>query len=273
MVFNGVNTIYNIKLLNAKSIGAEYKLLPNTTLNEKFGIELKDNSQKLTKYPTINLLTIGVGAYDSKATQDTRINLIRSKHSPVDGALFQHVPFYLRPTKEIKSNPPSDNILLRKNVTIDGVDYLAGYGYEINDIKYREEILIYTSITKEYVNVKKLETTTTNILNPSPLKDTSISLSNKNTYITDFIKVHIYLTENELKEISNAMHILFGKNMPITELGVCNSIIKTKENNTRECYATQIAYFADSHIDIDDALNKKELEFFIDIGGMDILVS
>jgi len=269
MVFNGIKTIYSIKLANAKTVGIPYKLLPNTTLNEKFNILVTNSNQALPEYPILNLLTIGVNENSGDTSSLTRLNLIRSKHRPTDAALFKHIPFYLRPIDEVGAYPPSKNVRLKTKISIQGKDYLAGYGYIINDIDYKDDILIYNSISDEYVSVTKLDTTTNDLLNLVPIDDLHMTL-NDNTYITDFLKIHIYLTKTELLEIKNAMDILFGDTPLITELGLCNSIPTILDNGSGECYATQVAYFVDSNININDTIDEGKLEFYIDVGGMDI---
>ena len=272
MLFNGTNTIYNIKLQNAKSIGVTYSILANTTLNEKFGIEVVDSLKPLKEYPNLNLITLGVNEEFKLSNKATRLNLTRSRHSPIDAALFNHIPFYLRPLTEVNDNPPSDSIRLTKVINIQGVDHLAGYGYVLNDIEYKNDILVYNNVQNDYVNVSKLDTNDATLLNPIPKSTSELDLANNNTYVTDFLKAYVYMTELELLEIKNAMDILYTTTPTITEIGVCNSLIKTLENGKLENYAVQIAYFADVDIDINKAIQEKSLEFYIDLGGMDVLV-
>jgi len=269
MLFNGINTIYNIKLQNAKAIGVPYRVLDNTTLNEKFGIEVVKTMDVLPEYPVVNLLTIGVAADD---TATSRLNLTRSKHRPIDAALFNHLPFYLRPVSEVTNTPPSAKARLRKNIIIDGIEYLACYGYDLSGIDYKDDILIYSSLKEEYTNVSRLNTNDATFLNPTPVVTTGIDIANEeNEYVTDFLKVEVFLTIDEVLEIKHAMDVLYGSSILITELGICNSIIDVSEDGSEECYAAQIAYFLDTNISIDDAITNEHLRFHIDLGGMDIL--
>lgn len=271
MIFNGINTIYNIKLQNAKAINVPYSTLINTTLNEKFGIDIEESTGTLDVYPNINLLTIGTDPNFSTNTDLNRLNLTRSKHSPLDAALFSHMPFYLREVNDVDKFPPSERIRLKKTITINNVQYLVGYGYELNGIDYKNDILIYNNIKNEYVNVSKLDTNDATLLNPTPRNNLNLDFNNiNNSYVTDFLKVEVYFTESELINIKYAMEILYGKVSPITEIGICNSIYKVVDNKPKNT-AVQIAYFLDADINIEEALVNKFLNFYIDLGGMDIL--
>ena len=73
-------------------LGKPYRLLPNTTLNEKFGILTKETPPP-GSYPYMQYFCIGVGG-DNIIDGDDVFNF--SEHTPLDGALFEHIPFVMR---------------------------------------------------------------------------------------------------------------------------------------------------------------------------------
>lgn len=273
MLFNGANTIYNTKLQNAKMVNVPYTALLNTTLNEKFSIEVINSTGTLDKYPELNLITIGCNVTELTNTSDiTRINLTRSRHSPLDAALFNHVPFYLRTVADSVTNPPSKNLRLKKTITINNTTYIAYYGYKLTDIQYKDDILLYNGIKDEYVNVSKLDTNSSALLNPSPKPVTQLDIDRDVTYVTDFLKMYVYFTKDEVTEINNAMSTLYGTIYKISEIGVCNSIDMTLNDGTEEQVAVQIAYFMDVDIDTTTVNTDGSINFYLDVGGMEVLV-
>jgi hypothetical protein len=92
MVLNSQKTIYGLHLNLAKMLNLPYVISDNTTLNEKFQIA---NNETLAnnEYTSIKYYTIGNGG----------VNIINngngysySEHSPVDAALFNHIPWIMR---------------------------------------------------------------------------------------------------------------------------------------------------------------------------------
>ena len=97
-VYNSTRTIYNLKLQTCMMFGLPYHPLPNTTLNEKFNIypynEIDCNYEN-QNYPRVNGIVIGIGG--NEVVNSDILDLKLGKHSPVDAALFEHIPFVIRP--------------------------------------------------------------------------------------------------------------------------------------------------------------------------------
>ena len=266
-MFNAERTIYNIKIQNRMKCNLDYKPILNTTLNEKFNINDRDDTLDI-KYPTINLLTIGCGLINDINNTNIRLNLKSSPHSPIDAALFKHIPFYLRPVSDFTVYPPSDKLRLHKVIFIDGIEYNVYYGYSITNYESNDDIVVYKNIESSYANISKYNINSSDVLNPQPT--VNIDLNDKE-YISDFVKIYTFFSLTEINDILNAFNILYP-NEPkfITEIGVCTSKEVTINDEILN-YMTQISYFLDVKQDLEQAVSDEKLDFYIELGGMSIV--
>lgn len=273
MIFNGDRTIYNIKFQNSKMFNLPYKPLSNTTINEKLNILSGYQFGDIKEYPELSLNLLIIGSYGTEVNGDnTRYNLKSSKHSPIDAALFRQIPFYLRKTSEVSKYPVNPNLRLKKKLFINGEEHIAYYGYKISEVIHKKDIIEFNNIDKEYTNIKKFSTNKDMVLNPKPIKDLRMDMS-INRYIGDFVKVYTFLSSKDIAEILNAAKILYPKEniSEITEIGLCHGHEVELEDTSKEMVWSQISYFVDCLLDLNDGLRKNELSFYIEIGGMEIL--
>jgi len=269
-MYNATATMYGEKMINRAKCGLEYIPIVNTTLNEKFGILPFENNPDMF-YPKINLLTIGAGLRGTDNTA-TRLNLMSSPHSPIDAALFEHIPFYIRKTSEVDIYPPSPKLKLKKTMLIDSIEYTVYYGYEVTNYEAKDDILTFTGIENEYVNISSLNLSELDVLNPTPKANVDLTTIIKN-YVSDFIKIYTLFSTSELNEIINAFNIIKPGEPPIIkEVGVCFSKTFDTGNNYIENIQTQIMYFLDVDENLNDALEVGKLDFYIELGNMKMVV-
>jgi len=268
MIYNGERTMYNVRLQNYLLLGREYHPLVNTTLNEKFEINerylFNDNNKH---YPTINMITIGTDFLEPN-NSETRLKLKSSQHKPLDASLYNHIPFYLKKIAEANTNPPSDKYVLRKNIIINGETYLACYGYLVEDIIYKDDIVEYDNIDSDYTTVSKINTNDGLYLNPN--RSDNINLDSENDkYLANFFKLFLFFNQNEINELLNVFDILYpNKIKTIKEIGVCSSIYLKDIKDVVWC---TINYFLDSNIDINEAKTKGYLDFYIEVGNSEVI--
>lgn len=266
-MFNAERTIYSKKIQNRMKCGLDYNPILNTTLNEKFDIYPTDNVLDI-RYPTLNLITIGCGVTDNIDMTTTRLNMYSSPHTAIDAALFKHVPLYMRPLADVVNYPASDRLRLKKIMSFNGTDYLVYYGYSIANYEATDVITTYTGIENDYVSIAELAIAGDTVLNPIPKPNINIDTKK---YISDFVKFYTFISEAELIEIKNAFSIMYPDITPvITEIGVCSSKETTLDNNLVNLQ-TQVNYFLDVNHNVDDALLKGKLDFYIEVGDMEII--
>ena len=273
MIKNSQRTLYGLDLQMHALNGREYKPLPNTTLNEKFGILIDKNKVSGLGLPTIKYYTIGVGGLNLIDGIDT---YSFSKHRPTDAGLFEHIPFVIRKTDNDLS--PEDQLKYRfkKLETIKGVNY---YCYYLKVINNEEMIdgLFQIDVMNSTPRLSKFNTNTDKLLNPIPRDPTLTMLDTENTsYVTKVTKYPFILKSSELKEINNVLNILYGydNTKNITEIGICTGIDFRTEDGKTEAIMTQISYHME--VEINTMYMSKvgdELIRSLEIGSQEILVN
>ena len=273
-IYNATRTIYNIKLQTCMMANIPYQPLPNTTLNEKFDI-LEYEQQNCVNnlksdrplYPTIKGIVIGNGGLSLLDSDIFDLKL--GKHSPIDGALFNHLPFVLR--EENNDLPDTDklNYRLRKELYIDGKKYVAYYLRIIkeSELFYKPDIL-YVDNNKAIPSIKVLSTDRTDILNPSPVKDNRMSTYNNTVEVYNILRYNFQISERDMLELENVFNVLNIKNRLITELGFVTGI-DVPLNNYKELVYSQIGFFIDLSLDLEYLKNQNSIT--IEIGGGEII--
>jgi len=266
MIINASNTIYNILLQSAMLSGKKYYPLPNTTLNEKWNIYPGykfDNYQ----YPTLNLITIGVG--DPIDTNNNLLNFKKSIHSPIDGALYNHAPFYIVPVDATLNKVETALYRLRVLKEINGKSYYCYYGLTISDILYQNQINL-MKLSDIATGVVKYDTfTDSSILNPQPGRLIDIREITDQAVI-NIMKILVKLSSTVLSNLDNAIRMLYNiEDYTINEIGVCSGIDVPITDTYTESMWTQINYFISSDLSR-KAVYKiiKDNNLYIDVGGM-----
>ena len=270
-IYNSTRTIYNVKLQTCMMASIPYTPLPNTTLNEKFDIlqykqtEYYDSS--IIKYPTIKGITIGNGG--SNVINTDIGNLSLGKHSPVDGALYNHIPFVIRDIDNDLEDSEKLNYRLRKTFYIDNKEYVAYYVklFTEDDLYYRPEIL-YIDLNATIPSIKLFDTNRFDILNPEPSLNNQMSSYENSVQTVNMLRFKFNLDSNDLLELKNVFNILNIQDRLLTELGVVTGI-DIDTGNGNELIYTQIAYFLDISLDLE--LLESNLTKNIEIGGGEII--
>ena len=96
MIINAQRTLYNVDLYLNIMLRKDYKIIANTSLNEKFDI-LSKVPVPAGVYPTLQYWAIGTGGNN---VIGNTTGFSYSEHTPLDGALFNHVPFIMRPVTD-----------------------------------------------------------------------------------------------------------------------------------------------------------------------------
>ena len=271
-IYNSTRTIYNVKLQTHMMANIPYAPLPNTTLNEKFNILQYEQHKCIPDgsiiYPTIKGIALGNGGADILNSNMGEMKL--GKHSPVDGALFNHIPFVIREEHNDLLENQQANYRLRQEIFINGKKHYAYYVklFQKDDLYYRPEILIVDN-NKLIPSIKIFNTDRTDILNPDPIKDNSMATYENSVYTVNLLRFKFTLTDNDKRELANVFKLLNIKNYLLTELGVVTGI-DYDDGERNELIYSQIAYFIDISLNL-DMLNNKILVTNIELGGGEII--
>jgi len=266
-MFNTTKTIYSMMLDNANMLNYKYRLLPNTTLNEKFG--LTANITESLPNPTINYFAIGLDYEDM--IDDDNINIDNIRHEPHHGSLFKHAPMIVRRANEGFTDEEIRKYRMLIRRTIDGVDYKFFMFKVIDNIFDSNKILLVESEDDE-AKLSIFSTDRVDILNPKP-KERDDVLDSKIDYLAYSNHIILNLDENELKELRDASKLFYKTDDEIT-LGEVSLIAGNDviiDGNT-EAYNSQIMYFIKVNHLIDDNNIQEPFRKTMDVGGMSPMV-
>jgi len=269
-VYNSSRTIYNIKLQTCMMAGLPYVALPNTTLNEKFDILQYEQFKCVTKdcgYPRINGIVIGNGGVD--IINSDIVNLKMGKHSPVDAALYNHIPFIIRPVDEDLELDFRTKYRLRVEEAIGGTRYALYYMKLYDDFFYDNNIYVITG-NEVIPSAKIFNTYRNDLLNPSPLQNNDLVMMEDTPYIVNIFRIPFQLNEDDINELNNVFNILNIKDRIITEIGITTGIDYTLPDGYPESILTQIGFFVDVSLDL-QLLDIPQVEFEIELGGGEML--
>lgn len=263
MVLSSQRTVYGMALQLSQLLNLEYTPLTNTTLNEKFdispGYELEDNI-----YPKLRYFAIGIGG---NPMLDNGVGYKYSQHSPVDAALFQHIPFIMRPVTSDLDDVERLQYRFRKVEIFDEIEYACYYLKVIQTIELRD--YFYRITTKDGASALLIfNTNTDKLLNPVPKSRTIENVSiNDYEYVTKMSKLRFELTIPELSDLKEAMVIRGVGDKQITEIGVCTGS-DVLIDGKMESVVTQVAFHVDVNIDLSVAINSDmSILRSIEIGG------
>lgn len=265
MIKSSKKTIYARKLATANELGLTYTALPNTTLNDKFGImpDIRPSKNPILKY-----FTVGVGGNDVITGNH---GFSYSDHMSYDACLFNHVPFVIVDVNMDLTTLEQKNYRFKVRETINGKEYFCYYLKTIKTVDYNDQVYV--------VNIKKgtkpvlsvLNTNTDKYLRPVPstrIPGSSALTDDNIAYIANVAKLEFSLSTDELDKLNTAISIKYGDKYKLTEIGVCFG-----EDKDTEAVGVQIAYHVkiDLNTIIDLADNNNNIVRTIEIGGMEIL--
>jgi len=268
MVINAQRTLFGVDLNLCTLFNKPYTILPNTSLNEKFNI-LSDVVLETNTYPTLQYYTIGIGGSNIIDDNNT---YSYSEHSPLDGALFEHIPFIMRPIYDDISITEQSKYRFRIIETHDGEDYVCYYLKVIPQVVLRD--FFYNIKTKNGLStLHLLDTNTADILNPLP-KDRTVTIDNIDTleYVAKTAKLEFSLYKDDLEDIISVMTILNKPNTVLTEIGICSGVDVTEDGVT-EASCVQILFHSTINIDFLLAYNNNDsIIKAIELGGSEPMV-
>lgn len=261
-------TLFAVDLALAQLFGENYTCLPNTTLNEKFGILPGENVPE-GKYPTLQYIAIGIGGTGSIVSAD---NYVYSEHSPIDGALFKHIPFIMKKLDEDLDEVSRMNYRFRKEETHNGETYACYYLKKIPANMYDQKFFKVTNINgQSYLKNYKLNDP--KILNPVP-RDRNISYDtvDQTEFVTKLSRFKLELNSTEMKELDKVYKILGYEHRKLTEIGLCTGI-DVITGSFGEATCVQMAFHFDMNLDLTYSINSNSsLVKYIELGGSEALI-
>lgn len=245
MIINSQRTIYGLEYSGNSKIGLPHVARVNTTLNEKFGVQSGVPIPAGTD-PYIKYMAIGTGGSNPTPGLGT---YSYSNHSVTDAALFNHVPFIMRPVATDLTGAERARYRMRVVTAINGVDYAAYYLRVIAPTDITTDVFTIANAGTAGGSITPFTTDTAAYLNPTPLPVGRTPVGN-GSYISKMIKIPFTLTPAELAEVTAAMALLYTTPpVTITEIGICGGCDQLS-GTPPEALGVQIYYHVGVGIDI-----------------------
>jgi hypothetical protein len=217
-------TVYGAYLQTCLKLGLPFTMIPNTTLNERLGIQ-PSIAPSVGEDPTMKYLVFGNRGHATTVASDGSDEIIPVPHDAEDAGLYGLIPIVLRDTDD---DLPVD---IRKDFGLRRIEPHNG----VNKIAYYALRLDYSTVTASLQSIRVVEgevvvepyTPTADNLNPVPPQITNSGVVlGSDTSISASAIITVRLSENVVAEMVNAHRVRTGSNRSpvISELGFCSGV-------------------------------------------------
>lgn len=197
-------TIYGDALQAAKNLGIPHVIVPKTTLNEKFKTQAGVLPAE-DEIPAVRYYTIGNGGSRLTMGPNGRALPDPIDHDPRHGALYNHLPFVLRPIANDLTMEQRKNYCLRTIEQLPEGTFVAYWAKRIDltDVAVGMELTV-AGVTKPFVP-------DTGVLNPTPpaLNNTGVNATS-DAYVEVSAPLELVFNEFDVNELVNACKILYN---------------------------------------------------------------
>lgn len=205
-------------------LGLPIEQLPNTTLNQKFGINHKTTRVGPDEQYKAIYFCIGDGGSGMEKSADRPAIPDLYGHDPSDCALYHHLPFVLRPINNDLTNEQRSRYRLRRKELHNGIEYFAYYA-RVLSYEATTRILA-ESIVKGVSDVKPYEFTENNLSPKEPTLQVREKVTASNTKLKVSTGASLVFDENDIRELINVSKILYGtaRYAVITEMSIIGGV-------------------------------------------------
>lgn len=218
-------TIYGAHLSTCKMMGSTFNVLPNSTLNQKFGVNASTTSPVI---PTVNYLAIGNKGATYEPVSGNFILTQTIPHLPDHAALYGHIPFLAVKTSDENNLDPAIRNKYALKVTAPGHDganynfyYLMKFPNDYSGTNLEPDIEQRT-VAGSTIGSASWTSSPAN-LDPQQVNISNIDLTTPSgEYLVSTAKVVLGLDSTTINNIINACEALFGdpRYAIINEMGV-----------------------------------------------------
>jgi hypothetical protein len=252
---NSTRTAWGAYLQSCLLQNLPFTMMPDTTLNEKFDVQ-SGVAPSLGVLPYQRYYCIGNGGHAMSVGADNIPAPQPLQHQATDAALFNHLPFIMRPVTSDLSASQMAQYALRQVITYGGVPYACYFLRRIN----------YTGVAAQ-VNMNTVAngttTTTPYAANSANLNPTPPALANGSVNVTsgDYLSaaavVALSFSAQDAAELVNCANIIYGdpRYAIISEIGLVSGvdqIVSVPASggsfNMNEVICAQICSFIDTFV-------------------------
>lgn len=191
-------TVYGAYLQTCQLLGLPFDLKPNTTLNEKLGIQ-ESATLIQSEMPHVRYFCIGNGGHDVKSAGGKSIP-VALQHRPSDPVPFSLIPFVLRQVDDDLNATQRQRYALRRTKSYNGVNYFE-YSARRIDITGVTAKMYYHEVDAGTTTVTEFTPDASN-LSPVPpdLSNTGINTATGD-YLTASARLMLMMDDFDIAEI------------------------------------------------------------------------
>lgn len=200
--------IMGIRLQDLNLLGLQYSNVPNTTLNELFGVQA-GVAVDPGKYPDMAYLAIGNGGHTVATTADGLAYPQLKNHDPQDCALISHLPFVLCLPNEDLSPAVQSNYGMRTPVTINGINYIAYYLRKLDLTNTQVQMLLNT-VNNGVTSSVPWVPNSGNLHPTGAIPPSTGVVVTSGQYVSVQAVVQVALADADIQNLMNVAQILYG---------------------------------------------------------------
>ncbi len=219
-----ITTLYGGQLMNTLAFKRPFKLVANTTLNEKLEVQA-GIAPSAGEMPGIQYICIGNRGHRNRTGPDGQPYTSDVQHQPVDAGLFNLIPFVMVPIDKDLTVAQQKRYGGRKLHNIGGKNYVGYWIRRLDTSKADPEMRLNTVDGKNVSS--KPYTPTSDNLNPTPvdLSSTEVNTSS-GQYVSSESTVEVVFTAEEVEMIIDACRILYDNEgyAVVSEIGLVSGV-------------------------------------------------
>lgn len=279
---NITRTIYGSQLQEQLLLGLPFSLVPNTTLNEKFGVQSGvAPSTAAGEVPTLKYFCIGNGGHQNLIGADGIPYTSPVQHSPGDAALYRHLPFILRDPANDLDVTTRQKYAMRQAVVYNGVNYIA----------YWLKRLDYTNVVPQMLQnhvADGVTTTTPYVPTGANLNPTAPAIpatgggvvTTTGDYLSTSAVLRLDFSASDVAELVNCANIIYNNELMavISEIGLVSGVDRVvtgigaggAQFNYLEAIAAQIATHMTGYYPV--SYTNQGFDFGLELGSTEPLI-
>lgn len=271
-------TIAAAHLQTCKLLKKPFTVLPNSTLNQKFGI-YNDELPATNEYPGLAYLCIGNKGATYELAPGGFLLTTPIPHLPRHAALYNMIPFVVRPANDDLTASERMKYRLRVPMTTSGGQNVVAYYLMPLDLTNTTPEVELRNVNDGIITTDPFVHALSDLSPVHPVIS-NINLNNPNgDYLVSTAKTVFTLDQGHITNIMEACNILYGdpRYAAINEVGLITGVDKVVQgvfngvsSNYTEVISAQVAAFiSQSHI---LTASTREVEIGLNIGSVEPLL-
>lgn len=237
-MYNGVPTIYSAQIQVAIRRGSPHDVVEHSSIHESLakipevetaGLRgewvVKPYSYQDTRQLKVACVCIGNGGHRLRMEAGIMIPTFEPRpHQATDSALFNQIPFVVKPIASDLSAADRKRFCLRTTMLVNGVLHAAYFGRVIPDTEIPNVTTVKRVITQN--TDVSTEWVPTSADNTPSMKDDTPAGTTEQVYVSASVIDHLEFTEQDVTWLREACNLLYGSEAYayISEIAVCTGV-------------------------------------------------